>query len=198
MGHFADIPEPIWYNPNGIANILSLARLKRHYRITYDSHHGDCFTLLLNNGTQLQFTPSNTGLYRLNIAATSSKAHGWNLLTTVQSQKSKYTKRAVQQAQLARKIQNIIGQPGVRQFTDITQKHLLHNCPITKADIAAAEDIYSTNLGSLKGKTVSRANQHVTTTVDEVPPDIMHIHHDVTLAIDIMFINAIPFFITIS
>ncbi len=60
------------------------------------------------------------------------------------------------------------------------------------------EDIYGTNLGSLKEKTVSRNNRHVSTEVNVVPRDIMDTYHVVTIAIDIMFINAIPFFITVS
>jgi hypothetical protein len=72
------------------------------------------------------------------------------------------------------------------------------NCPVNAADITAAEDIYGTNLGSLRGKTVHRPNSHIQTGVDGVPPEIMLLHREVTLAVDIMFINAVPFFITVS
>ena len=61
-----------------------------------------------------------------------------------------------------------------------------------------ADDIFGPNLGSLKGKTVRCPNPHVKMQTIGVPPDIMQIHRSVTLAIDIMFINKIPFLVTTS
>ncbi len=84
-------------------------------------------------------------------------------------------------------ITKVIGRPSVRHFIDIAERHLLPNCPINRADITAAEDIYGTNLGSLKGKTLSRNNRHVSTEVNVMPHDIMDTYHDVNIAIDIMF-----------
>ena len=62
----------------------------------------------------------------------------------------------------------------------------------------AATDIFRPNLGSLKGKTVHRLNPHVKTGTAGVPMEILSIHHDITLAIDIMFINKILFLFTTS
>jgi virulence-associated protein VapD len=61
----------------------------------------------------------------------------------------------------------------------------------------AAEDIMGPNLSSLKGKTVWRGGTHVRTEYHGVPRGIMERHWDVTLCVDIMFVNQIPFFITI-
>ena len=88
-------------------------------------------------------------------------------------------------------------QPGSRELMDVSIKHLA-NCPITQQDVLAADDIFGPNLGSLKGKTVHRPNPHVSTYVDGIPPDLLNIHGNVTLCIDIMFINKIPFLVTIS
>ena len=71
-------------------------------------------------------------------------------------------------------------------------------CPITQADIFAAKEKYGPNLGSLKGKTVDRPNPHVSTGVDPVPHEILKLHKSITICIDIMFINKIPFFMTLS
>ena len=79
---------------------------------------------------------------------------------------------------------------------DVGIKHM-SDCPINRADIAAADDIFGPNLGSLKGKTVRKANPHVITSTGGLPPDIMKLHKDVTLAIDIMFVNKIAFIMTI-
>ena len=87
--------------------------------------------------------------------------------------------------------------PGARQLMDVAVSHL-KGCPVTKADVKAAEDIYGPNRGALKGKTVSRPNPHIPAGVDQVPTSIMKVHRSVTLAIDVMFINKVAFLITIS
>lgn len=76
-------------------------------------------------------------------------------------------------------------------------KHL-KNCPITKSDIVATEKNFGANLGNLKEKTVQTMPKHVISNVDPVPTDILAMHSDITLCINIMFINKIPFFITLS
>jgi len=75
---------------------------------------------------------------------------------------------------------------------------MLRNCPISKADIAAAEDIFGPNLGWLKGKTVRRNNDHVPSLVANVPYDIIKLYKDVSLSFDIMFVNKIAFVVTVS
>ncbi len=155
----------------------------------------------VGNGSSLAFNPSQAGLYRIDLNVTNSKQqHGWDaaMITTVDDNKSKYTMRAIKQADLARRIQNIIGRSSLRQFMDITDRNIVRNSPITRGDIIAAEDIYGGNLGSLKGKTTSKPTAHTNTEVYSVPPDIMNLYHDVTIAMDIMFVNLIPFIITIS
>ena len=67
-----------------------------------------------------------------------------------------------------------------------------------RSDIAAAEDIFGSNLGALKGKTVWQPNPHVTMGVDGVPPEIIKTHCSIIQTIDIMFINKIAFFVMSS
>ena len=87
--------------------------------------------------------------------------------------------------------------PGHRELMDVTIKHM-NDCPISRADILAAEDIFGSNVGSLKGKTPRRPNPHVRGSTDGVPYDIMRIHQRIALSIDIMFVNTIPFLVTTS
>ena len=87
--------------------------------------------------------------------------------------------------------------PGSHELMYTTIHHL-KNCPIWKANIQAAEDIFGPNLGALKGKTVHQPETHVQSHIHGIPPDIMNVHHDFTLTVDIMFVNAIPFLLTNS
>jgi len=45
QGRLGNFPEPVWYNPKGVANILSLNSVKKHYRVTYDSAERDTFVV---------------------------------------------------------------------------------------------------------------------------------------------------------
>ena len=87
--------------------------------------------------------------------------------------------------------------PASQHMGNIAVSHL-RNCPITKEDVWAADDIFGLNLGSLKGKTVWHPNKHVQAGSSAVPCCILKIHRDVVLSVDIMFMNKIPFLVTSS
>ena len=194
IGDLPGYPSPVWYHPEGIANILSLHRVGEHCRVQYDNKsHGACFRVTKPDGTTREFRPSTSGLHYCDTAA-----EGTTFINTVSKNKDKYTERAYTQAVLARRIQNIIGRPSMRDFVKIVEGGMLRNCPITRADILAAEDIFGPNLGSLKGKTVRTKHDHVPSLVADVPYHIIKAHKDVILCFDIMFVNKIPFMITVS
>ncbi|KAG7352856.1 reverse transcriptase RNA-dependent DNA polymerase [Nitzschia inconspicua] len=197
QGYLEGYPDPVWYYPDGIANILSLRNLTRHYRISMDSSLHNGLRLHKCDGTTIDFLPSDTGLYYTdadNFAATPAT---WALVTTVKEQASRYTKRQLAEATTARRMQNIIMHPSDRQLSDVAIHHL-RGCPVTKRSIQIASDVFGPNLGSLKGKTVHRPSPHVQTNTDPVPPEILERHRDVTLATDILFVNKIPFLLTVS
>jgi hypothetical protein len=120
------------------------------------------------------------------------------MVTTVTERQAGYTQRGLQQAKLARRIQDIIMRPPARRFMEIVSKNQFRNCPVDRRHIQAAEDIFGTNVGALRGKTPRRTVGHVTGQHDPVPPDILDAHGDITIAVDIMFINKVAFLITIS
>jgi hypothetical protein len=195
----ADLPGfgEVWYAPEGIANILSLSKVKEKYRLTYDSNGSNginTFVVHKEKGENRHFRESSTELFYWDTSDCTSHL----LINTVKDKKSKYTNRAHQGAVTARKLQNTIGRPSTRTYLDIVSKNLFPNCPVTRADIVAAEDIFGPNLGSLKGKTVRKTTEHVQPKYQDIPWAIMDIHRDVTVAADIMFVNRIGFFMSIS
>lgn len=44
-----------WFDPTGIANIMSLMRGKEHFRIIYDSDNGNTFYMYLDDGDIRKF-----------------------------------------------------------------------------------------------------------------------------------------------
>ena len=197
QGYLGEYPFPVWYHPRGVANILSLRNLTRYYRVTMDSQSSNCLILHATNGTRYEFHPSASGLYRLVLNTPDDAINMWSFVTTVAEQAQHYTRRDLERAQDARQMQNILMHPSDRQLASSAIRYLA-NCPVTERDITVATDIFGKNLGSLKGKTVHRPNAHVQTGIAPVPHEILSRHQNVTLAIDIMFVNKIPFLITVS
>ncbi len=195
IGEMPGYPGEVWYNPKGIANILSMANVKKYYRITYDSSQGDGFIVHKTDETQRCFKESDKGLFYLD---TPEQPKATVLVTTVEDVKSNYTIQDYKQAELARHLQNVIDRPSTRDFAKIVESNLLPSCPVSVRDIMIAEDIFGPNIGSLKGKTVRRKGEHVPTQRCEVPMHIIQRHRDVTLCIDVIFVNKIPFLTTIS
>ena len=196
VGDLDGYPNPVWYHPEGIANILSLHRVGQTCRIRYDNQKlGGVFRITKPDGSVRDFRPSITGLHYCDTAAHQGLSFG---IVTVAERKHKYTVRAYRQALLARRLQDTIGRPSTRDFAKIVEGGMLQNCPVTREDIAAAEDIFGPNLGSLKGKTVRHKNNRVDSLVADVPYDIIKVHKDVTLCFDIMFVNKIAFLVTVS
>jgi K+-sensing histidine kinase KdpD len=95
----------VWYHPEGIANILSLARMEENgYHISYDSKAGNEFIVKKDNGSTHIFRPSQRGLYYMDTAMT-----GTVLINTVADNKARYTNREYSRAVLARELQQNIG-----------------------------------------------------------------------------------------
>jgi hypothetical protein len=174
MGTLGEFPEKVWYDPEARANILSLHSVKQHYRVRYDSEKDDAIIVNTPDGRDYRFVPHGKGLYAYQ--RDPDQEQDWAFIVTVQDKRDLYTKRDYAAAVQARRVQNIIMHPSHREYLKIADQQLLPNCPIQRADIAAAEDIFGTNLGSLKGKTVTRQGDHVRRQIDGVPPEIKARH----------------------
>jgi hypothetical protein len=86
-GWMGDFPEPVWYNPKGVANIMSLFVVKKYYRVQYDSGKQDAILVTKPNGSTMVFKPTTKGLYALEDAST-----GWAHINTVNNRRREYTK----------------------------------------------------------------------------------------------------------
>jgi hypothetical protein len=171
---------------------------QKHYCVTYDSAGSDIFVVTdATNSLKLHFKPTKNGLYALRGPSTDWQEK-WSLVNTVSDNKNMYTKRELKAVARARQFQNIIMFPSTRELMDFSDQHLLKNNPVQRADIKDAEKIYCTNLGSLKGKTATRKGITVASQITGVPPVIKQKYKNVTLCIDLLFVNKIPFLLMIS
>ena len=191
----------VWYHPDGIANSLSLSKVKEKYRVTFDSDMNNQFVVHRPDGTQRIFQQSSWGLYFLDTSLTpqpTSSTKGTVLVTTVADNANSFSNADYTQAVLACKIQKIIGRPTTCSFIHFLDNNLLPNCPVNRKDVLRVEQIFGPDVGLLKGKTVRRQPPRVA--FEEVPlPATIHEHYqEVTLACDIMYVNMIPFLMSIS
>eukprot|EP00957_Ditylum_brightwellii_P099931 7615267-Ditylum_brightwellii.AAC.1 len=171
----------VWHDPNGIANILSMARVREKYPVTYSSELNE-FYVHLSDGRVRVFRQSPRGLYYTVIGG----EEGMAFVNTVASKKSNYSNADYTRAVLARKIQARIGRPSTKTFLDVIDNNKLRNCPVERRDIAAADDIFGPDLGNLKGKTTKRKNNPSRQHITNLPPYIMERYRDVTLTGDIV------------
>jgi hypothetical protein len=109
--YLGDYPYPIWYNPDGVANILSLGNVSNNYQVTMDTSWSKWMTVHMHNESKIHFTPISHGLYKHELGTDESIQDMWTMLSTVSDSALTYTKRAYKQALIARKLQNIVMRP---------------------------------------------------------------------------------------
>ena len=155
MGYLGDYPQPVWYNPDGGANIMSMFNISQQYHLSMNTHKANAILMHHHNGDVTVFTPSTNGLYKHALCNNESINGFWSCMQNVSEHKDHYTQHEIEAAILARRFQNIIMWPSDRELMDVSIEHIT-NCPITRRAIHIAKDIYGPNLGSLKGKTVQQ------------------------------------------
>jgi hypothetical protein len=74
---------------------------------------------------------------------------------------------------------------------------MVKNLPITTEDITIAEDTFGPDVGALKGKVTRNKPAPVTSDYIEIPKELIANHQHITLCMDGMRINGIPFLTTI-
>ena len=197
MGTLAGYGD-VWYDPSGITNIVSLAQVVKKYHVSYNSTD-NVFIMTKPDGTVYRFTQAPSGLYYYDLAQTeSNKWAGIALVETVVAKKSKYSREDYSRAIVARELQVKIGRPSMKDFIRIVSSNQLPNCPITREDILAAEDIFGPEIGCIKGKMTRGRPHKVRGTLMPLPPTIMDRYRHVTLCADVMHVNGIPMMVTLS
>ena len=145
--------DMVWFDPNGIANILSLHRIVNKYHVQFDSRSGNKFIIWRDDRSCREFLLGPRGLYYCDM----SKIHETILtmggeiddafggidpahFTTVKKKMKGFTLREVKNATMARKFQNTAGLT-TTGITPVIDKKMLNNCPITRESIKHAVSI---------------------------------------------------------
>jgi hypothetical protein len=201
VGTFPNLGE-VWFNPESIANILSLAAVRKVCRVTMDSAGEPTINVHRLDGTIMQFVEHESGLYiySANNNNINNQVTGYTMISTVAEQKKLFSTREIQSADNARALYRKLGRPSEAEFQQILSGNFLQNCPVTAADAKRALTIYGPDIATLKGKTTrTEAAEHVPTfDAIPLPPTILEHHKNVTLCVDFFFVQGLVFMHTIS
>eukprot|EP00957_Ditylum_brightwellii_P112581 8582179-Ditylum_brightwellii.AAC.1 len=72
---------------------------------------------------------------------------------------------------------------------------MIKNCPVMVKDINNANKIFGTDTAALKRKTVQFTQDIINTDYVVLLPDLIKLHKNIDLDIDVLYVNKIPFLV---
>lgn len=106
----------VWYCPDAIANILSLALVAKKYPVSYDSRDGNMF-VVHKPGKEILFKQSGNGLFYHDFADRAVV-----LVNMVTENREGFTDREYQRTQAARRALAMVGYPSPRDFEKLEKQ----------------------------------------------------------------------------
>ena len=186
----------------GIANLLSLPQLERDgFTIKYQTNSDWIITSPQGKEIVLKKDTGRCDRFPyLDVRGYSQGQDDVAMVQTVRENYEGYTKREVEKAIQARKAQMNMGNMSDADFKDMVSKSTsVKNIPVSLVDITNAHALFGPKtLPAVQGNTVRKKPLRVDTEYVEIPRDFYRLHHFVTLTADIMFVNGIPFLVTLS
>jgi hypothetical protein len=86
----------------------------------------------------------------------------------------------------------------MKDFKWVIRSNQIKDCPVTIQYIDVATKIWGKNIAALKGKTTRSKACPVARDYVKVPKELLKLHKEVFMTTDIVFVNKIPFFLTLS
>jgi hypothetical protein len=197
VDHKSTIPgymHHVWFDADVITNIVSLKNIIQQYCVTYDSL--DLAFVVhreVAGKPNMRFIMHKSGLHYFD-----PRDENFQFVMTVSENKSNFTKRQVQRAEVAKSLYAKLSYPSQKDYRWIIQSNQIKDCPVTVPDIQVASKIWGKDVDALKGKTTWTKLSPVSADYVKIPKELIKLHRDVYLTVDIFFVNKIPFFLTLS
>jgi len=209
----------VWYSPDSMANILSFANIRKRFAITMNTGPNDPQPSIIvhkTDGTKMTFVEHKMGLYVHDVRNKTmddgvKKAHNpilnnscvysyaFNSIATVRDLEKEFTQKEIKKAKAAQSLYRKVGRPGLSTFLRMINGNMITNCDITARDVQRAQYIYGVDAATVRGRAVRDTPNSVPTNFPTpIPQHVRDFHMNVTLCIDIFYIDTIPFFHTIS
>ena len=119
-------------------------------------------------------------------------------IDTITKSKNNFSKRDQSKAMRVRRFQHVAAHPSDDTLIYSAMTNGIKNNPITKKDVNMALDMLGKSKYSVQGKTVRHQPDAVDTQEISVPTKILDYYSSVTLSIDVMHVNKVPFLISVS
>jgi hypothetical protein len=183
----------VYYHPAALANILSQSTLSDEGHLIDYNHKHQTFYVTKTHAnssqeTSLIFTRFG-GLYCLDAQQVTDTANAATY-ATVAKNKLKYTKREVDRAEEARRVQRRLGWPADEQIPHMTT---VQNIPVTRRDIIRAKHIWGPSRAILRGKMRRRKPPAISMDdVDWKPNEIPQ-----KMSADVFFVDGDGYLITV-
>ena len=205
-GVFQLLPLRVHYNPKTMANVLSLKAVMDlpGVDVKLDSTKSDEIVVTVKNGgrpeSSFVFTPCHDGLYYYNpkSKASNNEYSRFSFLSTVHSNQQHFTKSQIQRARRARLLQQFFGWPSTTAFKNYVSTNKIRNCDITVDDVNRAIYIFGEQVPLLQGKMTRSTPKTTQIHPLPLPLEILQHNNSLRMAMDIFFVNKLPFLLTKS
>jgi len=179
----------VGFCPEASANILSFSKVAELYQIIWMQDE-NAFDVVIADDLIFRFAYQR-GLYVYTVPIMSYEKTA--LVTTVNENMQRYSKREVKSASLAREVMANLGYPSTKTLIDMIKAGTISDIPVTAQDVWRSEHIWGRDVNSLKGKTVQNKNVAVDIEYVGRPVD-----QNITLLADIMFVQGEPYLVTVA
>ncbi len=194
IANVADYDVPVWFSKKAITNIFTLKNMKKQYRVTYNSSEE---TFLVHREAaglpNLLFKDHGNGLHFFD-----PRQVDFAFIQTVESNMRLYSKRQVARADKACSLYASLGFPSQKDFMWILRSNQIKDSSVMVEDAMVAYKIWGPSVAALKRKKVWKRPEPIKTDIVSIPKEIRELHKEVTLTINIFYVNKIPFFLTLS
>ena len=201
IGHYPPLNLDVWYNPESIANILSLSAVEDVARVSLDSSCESAFTV--HSNPIMKFSRRHLNLYAFDTAHPvvniTKQPLSYNMLNVVDTNKSQFSTRQVEGATRAHTLYQRMGRPSETMFYRLVAENQIKNCPVTLEDAKRAFYIFGQDASAIRGRTTRQKPQKMPEYHPvQLPPELLKLFKDVQLNVDIFFVQSRPFLHTIS
>ena len=104
----------------------------------------------------------------------------------------------VKEACAACEAQAMLGHPTNRDFLGMVRFGMITNYPMSPTAVINTNCLFGPDLAGVREQTVRRPLESVTMNHVQIPRALLEQHQRVTLAVDIMFVNGVPFLVSVS
>ena len=159
IGDLPRYSDPVWYNPNGISNILYLGLVQNNHILTYNIQDGNEFVIQILQRTTFKMNNYGIFYHDMRHLVKNKYAHimvnySCSPIPKSKDKKKGYTSSNIKISNRARRFKHITVQP-INQIFHAVDNNILKNLPIQREYVGMAEDIYGPSIQHLKCKQCS-------------------------------------------